>query len=172
MLLVLVGCGSTTGTREEPDDTPEPETTEAPLPADPNAKVEELVRRQYEGTNNREMPFLRGVTVTPGATGLVVDVEFNANDNFGMGLIRTGIENEMEETYQTLYTSGEAIEEVFVGAYFTLIDDLGNETEELVYGTLLPGTTAAEINWDNAALVNWPDVWQVTLIHPEVEAAE
>ena len=117
------------------------------------------------------MRFLRDVEAIPqDGGGFVVTVNFNANDNLSMGFIRGGIENEMAETYETLFTSGEDVRSVVIGAYFTLVDNLGNETEELVYRTRLNFDVAQDINWANAAILNWPEVWITTDIHPELAA--
>lgn len=157
--IVVAGCSA--NVRETP--TPVPTPTEAPLPADPAAKLEAIVRREFSGTNNRDVPYLRAVSVIPQVDGgFAVKIDFNAADNLSEDFIRRGIENEMEDAYIALYASGEHVREVWIGAYFPLLDSKGNSSDELVLRTMLDAAMAEEINWSEPALVDWPAVWKTT----------
>jgi hypothetical protein len=50
-----------------------------------------------------------------------------------------------------------------------MIDQMGNESEDVVYKTRLDRQTAEQINWENASALEWDNIWDVQLLHPEFQ---
>jgi len=116
--------------------------------------------------------YFRSVEVVEQANGgWGVFVEYNAGDNLTTSLKKTGIEKTMSEVYIALYTSDLDIRTASVAAYFPVVDQYGNESEAIVYKSVLEKEEADKVNWDidgsYLQLEILPGVWSTTLLHPD-----
>ena len=157
----------------------EPEIAEQTQPAEETEMLSEeeqiraIVSKILEGKNNNERDYLRDIQVINRPDGgWSVFVEYNASNNLTTGLIKTGMESKMSEIYMTLYhQSGLDIRQASVAAYFPLIDQYGNENDEIVYKSLLDKTEADQVNWqaDEAMLKVsiLPGIWEISILHQE-----
>lgn len=156
---------------DAPTTTAAPTTTSAPAPED---QIRQVVEEVLEGDNNRDQPLLRGVEIVPQVDGgFGVFVEMNANDNLTSGFIKGGIEQDMTEVYQAVYHSGQDVRTASVAAYFPMIDQYGQESEDVIYKSILDKSEADKVNWDAdeslLAVDILPGVWQTTFLHPELQ---
>ncbi len=88
-------------------------------------------------------------------------VEYNADENLSSGLTKDGIEFEMIDIYETIFTSGEDISYGAVSAYLPLVDQFGSESVDVAYETRLDGKVGARINWENAIGLDFDQLWDV-----------
>lgn len=171
-LLVFVGGGDSTETEQvEPNLQQEVQVQQEQADLAPEEQIKISIQSMLSGQNNLDQNRLESVEVTDIADGFRVEVGFNANDNFGNELIKSGMEKQMSEIYQELFTKYDNINEVSVGARFPLTDQYGNEKQSVVYYTTLTKEEAGKVNWnvDNTTLMLsiLPGVWQTDILHPE-----
>lgn len=154
----------------EATDEPEPQETDELEELSEDEQLAALITDHFAGENNRDLPYLRDVSVVEQVDGgWGVFVEIHAQDNMTTNMIRRGIERDMVETYEALYTSGVDVRAATVTAYFPLVDQYGQSSEEAVYKTILDIDEAERVNWDNPHAVDWDQVWTVSLLHQAFE---
>lgn len=103
-----------------------------------------------------------------GGYGVLVD--FDASENLTTGMTKGGMERDMWQSYEALYTEAEAdVRTAMMTAYFPTTDQMGNDSETPVYQTELDRETAEQVNWENAVALEWDSIWEVTLLHPEFQ---
>lgn len=90
-----------------------------------------------------------------------VDVQFRAADNFTTNMTKKGIERDMMESFQALFTSAVPVGMVSIEAYMMLIDKFGNEEEGIVYGATMRSQVASQVNWENWEILDPKDVWDI-----------
>lgn len=158
--------------------TASPVVAEPQEPASPEEKMRQLVAAALSGQANTKKERLRRVAVFPqdvdengNNSAWGVRVEFNADENLTTNLIKKGIEKQMSEVYQALYTSGLPITLVTIEAYYPLVDKYGNKSDSRVRQTTLEQAEAKKINWSadqSTLLMNIvPGVWDSGFTHPE-----
>jgi hypothetical protein len=154
-----------TGTADASEET---ENSEPSQPASPKTELTALMEQAFSGTTNMDKIKLRDVDVIKQiGGGWGVFVEFNADDNLTSGLIKAGIEADMQESYESLYTSDHKVKQASMGAFYPLIDRYGNEEQGLIYKTVLRRKVAEKINWANAHFLQWDSLWDVTFQNVE-----
>ncbi len=158
---------SETSTSPESQEVPQaqPELTDKQL-------IENTITQLLSGQNNRKVNNLGNTNITEIKDGIFkVEVEFNANDNFGNDLIKSGIEKQMSEIYQALFTGYKTVGEVSVGAKFPMVNEYGDESDVVVYHTTLIKDEADKVNWEaddsTLKLTILPSVWQTDILHSE-----
>ena len=103
-----------------------------------------------------------------GPPAWVVRVEFVASDNLTTGMTKRGIENEMMDGFEAVYTSGLPIKTATMEAQMTLVDSFGNDTPlRPVYGTRMNNDVGSKINWENKLILDKARLWTVYTIHRE-----
>jgi hypothetical protein len=175
-ILLIISTATFTPPTPPAADIPTP-TVAANVPQDPQSQIKAIVANILQGqTNESGESKLRDITVATDTDGTYdVLVEFNADNNFTNSMAKNGIEIEMSDVYIALYTSeiGKKIEIVDVKAYLPLTDKYGNTQDGVVYGSVLDGSDAAQINWseDKATLELQvlPGVWTTTIVNPSFE---
>jgi hypothetical protein len=135
-------------------------------------QIRKLVSDQLKGKNNLEKDYIREIEVVKEVDGgWGVFVYYNADDNLTNKFIRGGIESKMTDIYAALYTSDKDIRQSFVAAYFPLVDKYGNESDAVVYKSILRKEEADKVNWnaDRSLLENsiLPKVWTTSILHPD-----
>lgn len=152
----------TPGPTARPRPTPVPTLTPTPKPPSVPNQVDALMETafgdslRYAHTTRRK------------GGGWTVRVDFDASDNLRMDWIRGGIEFDMQDAYEALYTSGLDIRKATMSAHFPTVDKYGNDHDTVVYRTTLVRGDARKVNWDEAAGLDWGMIWTVDLMHPEL----
>jgi hypothetical protein len=172
-VVFLIVAGVSTPSSPTPTAATTPTTAAGNTPQDPPSQIKAIVTNVLQGqTNESGENKLRSITVaTDTDDSYDVLVEFNANNNFTNSMAKNGIEIEMSDVYIALYTSAIAqkIKIVDVKAYLPLTDKYGNTQDGVVYGSVLDGSDAAQINWsvDKATLELQilPGVWTTTIVN-------
>ena len=90
-----------------------------------------------------------------------VDVQFRAESNLTNRLTKRSIERDMMDYFHNIFTSEMPIRMAIIEAYMILMDQFGNEEENIVYGTTIWNNSASKMNWRNRHLINPGDVWEV-----------
>lgn len=172
--ILLVFAVMTTDTSQQNSSTPQSEqqTNEETANLSEKEQVELLVTQQLKGKNNLQKEYFREVRVTEQADGgWGVFAAFNAGDNLTTNLRKGGIEQKMSDIYIALYTSEHNIKQAAVVAYLPLVDQYGNEREDVVYKSSLDKVEADKVNWkaDKATLQLQilPSVWTTTNLHKD-----
>jgi hypothetical protein len=170
-VLLLLG-GATAETSPEESGTTQEQGVEDLSSLSEEDQIKAIVSQQLEGKNNLDNDYFRSVEVVEQANGgWGVFVEYNAGDNLTTSLKKTGIEKTMSEVYIALYTSDLDIRTASVAAYFPVVDQYGNESEAIVYKSVLEKEEADKVNWDidgsYLQLEILPGVWSTTLLHPD-----
>ena len=96
-----------------------------------------------------------------GPKAKMVDVVFEGSPNLTNSMTRRGIEYDMADGYEAIYTAGVPVHSATIEAHMTLIDARGNESLGNVYGTRLDGEPARGVNWPNKDIIDWGNVWTV-----------
>jgi len=184
VLLVLVGLNSPS---TENDESPQvanntvsteqnqnvqAQQNEAPKPVSEEDQIRNIVSDQLKGSNNMDQSYIRKVDVVEQVNGgWGVFVEYNADDNLTINLRKVGIESTMSEIYIALYTSNKDVRSASIAAYFPLVDRYGNESEDVIYKSILGKPEADKVNWgaDSSSLKIsiLPKVWTTSILHPE-----
>jgi hypothetical protein len=169
VFLGLLGSGSD-GNRDS--NNSKSETAESTEPQSEEDQIKTVVETTLEGQNNREVARFENIDISGSSEeGYKIEIGFNASDNFGNNLIKTGIEGDMSKLYIALYQSDLNIEEVAIGAHFPMIDQYGNESDKVVYYSVLTKEEADRVNWQadesSLKLSILPQVWETVLLHPE-----
>lgn len=141
-------------------------------PLSEEEQIRKLVSEQLKGNNNLGKPYIRKIDVVKQVDrDWGVFVEYNADDSLTKNLRKIGIEKKMSEIYITLYTCGKNIRSASVAAYFPLVDKYGNESDGVVYKSILDKEEADKINWNSdpstLKLSILPGVWTISILHPE-----
>jgi hypothetical protein len=104
--------------------------------------------------------------------GWGVFVEYNADDALSASSTKKSIYLDMSKIYTALYTSKKDIRTASVSAYFPVTDKYGNNSDALVYKTMLEEAEADKVNWDidssYLGLEILPKVWEITWALPEL----
>lgn len=170
-ILILAGGGDSSESNQAPNTQKMAQQQAEQANLTPEEQIKASVQNLLSGQNNLDQDRLESVEVTELEGGLRVEVGFNADDNFGNNLIKSGMEKQMSEIYQELYTNYDNINEVSVGARFPMADQYGNESQLVVYYTTLSKEEADKVNWNadssTLKLSILPGVWETDILHPE-----
>lgn len=116
------------------------------------------------GDNNRDGAPPPSVTIT---TGKAINVEWAAKDNLTEGLVKDSLRLDavnvlkaVHENVKTPYT------EVNLKATFSLVDKLGNTSEDMVFNAVIPKAIVDKINYDNFDFHNIDGLDENAFIHP------
>ncbi len=135
-------------------------------------KLEAVIGEVLQGQNNIDKNYSRKIEVSGSEiNGYIVDIDFNSDDNLTTNLRKLSVESTMSEIYTAVYNSKIKIDMVRVTAYFPLIDKYGNESDGIVYKSVLPSEEAAKVNWETSKatleLDILPGIWTTINLHPE-----
>jgi len=124
-------------------------------------KIKQSVTAVLAGETNNGKEKLKSVEVDPDPASektasptYSVTVSFNADDNLTNNLTRKGIESEMSDIYQVIYSNYKDVSSTQVAAYLDVVDQYGNTENSVVYTTILDQDVGYKINWslDSATL--------------------
>ncbi|SFM99406.1 hypothetical protein SAMN05428949_1618 [Chitinophaga sp. YR627] len=161
--------------------TDKPAVTETAAPAkpqeaeqSPEEKIKTVIREELKGENNNDKPYLRDINVAMENQAAAVTINFNANDNLTTNMIRSGIKSKMSDLYLKLYKSNLPIKSVSVCAYMPMSDKYGNQSDDIVYTSILESEEAAKVNWsaEDYAIKSTvlPNVWTTLFLHPALKS--
>lgn len=183
-LLVFVGLSSPSAENDESpqvvnnavsteqNQNAQAQQNEPPKPVSEDDQIRNIVSNLLKGSNNMDNQYVRKIDVVEQVNGgWGVFVEYNADDNLTTNLRKTGIEKTMSEIYIALYTSNKDVRSASVAAYFPLVDRYGNESEDVIYKSILDKAEAEKVNWNadssTLKLSILPEVWTTSILHPE-----
>ena len=139
-------------------------------------EIKQIVEKELQGQNNNKKPYLRKIDIveqSAGDGGWGVFVEYNADDNFTPKSVRQGIDIKMADIYKGLYTSGKDIEVASVSAFFPMQDKYGNQSDDVIYKSILRKSDAQKVNWqaDKATLELGilPSVWGIVILNSSLK---
>jgi hypothetical protein len=149
---------------------------EAEKPTQPLSEedqIKQLVASQFKGKNNNGKDYIIKIKVVEQIDGgWGVFVEYNADDALSASSTKKSIYLDMSKIYTALYTSKKDIRTASVSAYFPVTDKYGNNSDALVYKTMLEEAEADKVNWDidssYLGLEILPKVWEITWALPEL----
>lgn len=173
IVIVAIGSvmlGSDDTKTSEPTAESSQQTVSADLPEDQQLKKN--VENTLSGKNNMDKDYIRNIIVTEQADGgWGVFVDYNADDNLTTDARKKSVEMKMSEVYIALYTSGKDVRNASVAAYFPLTDSYGNESDGVIYKSVLEKTEADKVNFkanESTLKLNiLPDVWETTVLNQE-----
>lgn len=130
-------------------------TSAPPRPPSTREQIRKLVDHVDPGDKVRAVDFSRV------GSKLRVVVEFDLSDNLTRGLRRAGVENDMRDVYKAVYTApaGRKVRSMELQAWTALVDRFGKESQGSAFTTALDDETAAQVNWDNADVLNFNHIW-------------
>jgi len=142
----------------------------------PADAIKNIIQEELDGKNNNHKAYLRDINLAMDNNEASVIISYNADENLTTNMTLTGIKGKMGELYTKLYKNHLPIKSVSVCAYMTLSDKYGNNSDDIVYTTVLSKEEAAKVNWstDDAVLkyTILPKVWTDTYLHPALTADE
>ena len=123
-------------------------------PPDPVAELTSKVEKELRDNKDET------VRVTERADGT-----FYVAAEFTTRLRKAGhIELEMIDAYKAIYTSGYPVALAEIAARGTLVNQYGQEFDDVIYRSSMTDTTAARVNWEKLFLVEpslvFDDSWQ------------
>jgi|JI10StandDraft_1071094.scaffolds.fasta_scaffold54536_6 hypothetical protein len=161
------------GNSNEPKDSKtntNQQTINTDLPED--QQLRQIVENALSGKNNLDKDYIRNIDITAQADGgWGVFVEYNADDNVSASARKKSIELKMSDVYIALYTSSKDVRNASVAAYFPLTDSYGNESEGIVYKTVLGNSEADRINFKSndstLRAKTLPNTWETTALNQD-----
>ncbi|WP_152541967.1 hypothetical protein [Pedobacter sp. V48] len=140
------------------------------MPLSAEDKIRMLIKKQLDGKNNSDLPYLREMTVTMENMEASVVVRYNHDQGPNANFTKDTIGSRMSKLYFELYKSKLPIKYAVICAYLPLLDRYGEISPKLVFTTYLDKTAAAKINWsleDSRIKRNMiPQVWKVLFSYP------
>jgi hypothetical protein len=134
--------------------------------SDENA-IKTAVKKDLGGSNDVGGGYYRSIDVEPQVSGgYGVFVDYNADEASNNKDDKVLYTEKAEQLYKTIYSqTGQDIKTASVSAWFAGTDQYGNNSDKLVYKTMLDKSVADKVNWkaDDATLqIDLPNLWSVT----------
>jgi hypothetical protein len=131
------------------------------------AAITAAVKKDLGGTNDVGGKYYRNIDVEPQESGgYGVFVDYNADEASNNKDDKVLYTEKAEQLYKTIYAqTGQDIKTASVSAWFAGTDQYGNNSDKLVYKTILDKSVADKVNWkaDDATLqIDLPNLWSVT----------
>lgn len=95
----------------------------------------------------------------------IVEVTFMGSDNLTNNMIKRGMELNMIDGYEAIFTAGFPVLGVTIRALLPLMDRLGNESTGMVHRTELQQDIASKVNWKNKSRIDFTEVWETSYLH-------
>jgi hypothetical protein len=146
-----------------PTNTPEP--TDTPAPPTETPSPEQAIERIVEdtlGTCNRDVQRIQELRV---ANDGWVHIKWAINDNLTEGMIKNGAKLDVTEVAEALCEAGYCNGLTMRGT-FSMVDQYGNTSEDVVVEVVLSPGTLDKINWENFLFENIYAIADSANIHP------
>jgi len=162
------GQGNNTATKPQVVAATKPKATVKPV-RKPVAKLS--AQETIQGLMERQFgKRLRDVQVTALGRGRYsVKVEFDNSLRLIMETTKDYMEDDMQDAYKAIFTSGLNISEAEVEAFGEGTDKFGKRFRSPAYHTALDGEVAEQIDWSNYRAAKWDELWRVVFLHPNYE---
>lgn len=144
------------------------QTVTTDLPED--QQLRQIVDNVLSGKNNLDKDYVKNIDIDAQADGgWGVFVDYNADDNVTTSARKKSIEMKMSEVYIALYTSNKDVRNASVAAHFPLQDSYGNESDDVIYKSVLSKSDADKINFQanesTLKLRILPTAWETTVLN-------
>lgn len=149
----------------EPSNTPEP--TDPPPPTEtlePEAQLEADIRDVLGNVNRDGVQRIHEIKIQ----GERLVVEFALNDNFTQDMRARGAMIDVKDVLKVAAQSDAEFSSVFVAGTFSLVDTLGNASEERVVQAVYSREILDQVNWDNFLTDNVWEIADSVSLHPEL----
>lgn len=105
------------------------------------------------------------VSTTKTTGGYNVTVSHHLMDRLLTSFTRSGAKNDAKAIFQDVFESSDRrrVRSVTVVATGKLMDGLGRESRGAAYTVSLEGSLGRRINWDNASVIDFGRLWNVTV---------
>lgn len=177
-LVVITGVGQGLGIlpTTEPSATPIPSETlaptETPVPSEtpeptatlsPRAQVRADIEAALGDVNRDDVNRIHEINLDN--PRLVVD--FAINDNLGAEMVKRGARIDVTDVLEIISQSGLEYDDVFVAGTFSMVDTLGNVSEDRVIRAVYTREILEQVNWENFLTDNIWEIAESATIHPE-----
>jgi hypothetical protein len=132
-----------------------------PSPDTPQDELQAAVEGGL-GSSNRDVTRVSEARVFAGR----VSVVWAINDNLSEGLVKDTARLEATEILEAIQGSGITYDEVSIEGTFSLVDQLGNESEEVVVRGTWERSLIDQINFENFAFKNVFEIAGEAYVHP------
>lgn len=144
--------------------------TQPPAPTDTSAPLDPLEQLEKDlmdvlGSGNRDIPILTKVELNCQEEPSIC-VTWAINDNLTENMIRTGAQIEATDILRVIAASGMDYQTAFLTGTFSLVDALGNVSEEDVVRLWFSKEIVDQINWDNFLFDNIYVIADDAYVHP------
>lgn len=147
-----------------PTDTAVPTDTPIPAPTEtlsPEESVGQIVHDALR-TGNREVQRIQELRV---ANDGWVQIEWAINDNLSEDMIKRGAKRDVTDVAEALCKAGYC-DGLTMRGTFSMVDQYGNASENVVVEVVLRPETLEKINWDNFLFTNIYAIADTANIHP------
>jgi hypothetical protein len=142
----------------------------APEPIDWQARIEDEIKDKLGGSNRDSVERVASVVYVDGVN--VPVIKWAINENITEGLTKKGAKRdvtEMLEVLQELQKDGMPLKGAKFEGTYSLVDQLGNESEDRVVLARFSGSIIKQINFDNFIFTKVYDIADSVSIHPAFE---
>lgn len=174
IVVVVIVIGSVIfGNSNDPKDS-RAETKQQAINTDlpEDQQLRQIVENTISGKNNLDKDYIKNIDITSqvdGGWGVFVD--YNADDNVTTSARKKSIEMKMSEVYIALYTSNKDVRSASVAAHFPLQDSYGNESDVVIYKSVLSKSEADKVNFQanesTLKLRILPSAWETTVLNQD-----
>lgn len=174
IVVVIIVIGSVIfGNSNDPKDS-RAETKQQAINTDlpEDQQLRQIVENALSGKNNLNKDYIKNIDITSQADGgWGVFVDYNADDNVTTSARKKSIEMKMSEVYVALYTSNKDVRSASVAAHFPLQDSYGNESDGVIYKSVLGKSDADKVNFQanesTLKLRILPAAWETTVLNQD-----
>lgn len=148
--------------KAESSETPTP-STPAPTP-DPIAEFEDDLRDTLGDVNRDDVERLSVFEYNKRTK--ILTVQFAINDNFSEGMIKDGAKMDVTDILEAVQKSDLKVKAVSIDATFSMVDDLGNASEDTVVRATYPASLVDRVNFENFYFEDVYDITDDIFVHP------
>lgn len=101
----------------------------------------------------------------------ILFVTFSINDNLTESFIVTGVQSDIADILKTVSQSGlvPGLQSITISGTFVLVDQFGNNSEDVVVRATYSRATIDKINWGNFLYTNILNIADDIYIHPDLQ---
>lgn len=149
-----------------PTDTPRPTNTPAPPTSTPSPKEEvKQIVQDTLGDSNRDVERIQDLRVTDDGW---VHIKWAINDNLSANLLKGSAKLDVTDVAKAL-CKADHCNGLTMNGTFSMRDQYGNVSEDVVVSVVLRPETLAKINWENFLFKDIYAVADAVKLHPEFQ---
>jgi hypothetical protein len=130
--------------RPRPTKTPKPTIRPTPIPST-MGRLESVLSNELRDSNR---DVARVSEINKNEITEQINITWTINDNLTEKLIRYGARKDIITILDTIYHSNVDFEEVFLSGTFSMVDQYGDSSEDIVIKALYTKSILDDINWD------------------------